>query len=178
VTEYRLLGREEIALIAGIDRTQSIDHIYYMRDDVLVCKSEHWDVPEWSPEGKASRVRELEEIYDGGATFHGAFDGERLVGVSVLNHNALASSLDRLELAGLWVSHGYRRQGIGQRLVHRVIEQARARGARSLYVSATPSKSTVDFYMSLGMRLADPIDPGLYEEEPEDIHLELGFGKE
>jgi hypothetical protein len=41
-----------------------------------------------------------------------------------------------------------------------------------MYISATPSEHTVDFYMRLGCRLAAEPDPELYAFEPEDIHLE------
>ena len=45
--------------------------------------------------------------------------------------------------------------------------------AKKLYISATPSKHTVDFYMSLGCKSASEINPELFELEPEDIHLDL-----
>jgi hypothetical protein len=42
-----------------------------------------------------------------------------------------------------------------------------------MYVSASSSRSTVDFYLRRGMRLAQPPDPALAALEPADIHLEL-----
>jgi hypothetical protein len=44
-----------------------------------------------------------------------------------------------------------------------------------MYVSATPSLNTVRFYQSLGCRLTELVDPDLFKEEPEDIHLELSL---
>jgi hypothetical protein len=44
--------------------------------------------------------------------------------------------------------------------------------ARRLYISATPSENTVNFYLRQGCVLARQIDPELFELEPEDIHLE------
>ena len=46
-----------------------------------------------------------------------------------------------------------------------------AAGARSLYVSATPTGSAVGFSLGRGCRLADPVHPELFTDEPEDIHL-------
>ena len=48
---------------------------------------------------------------------------------------------------------------------------ARERGARLLYVSATPTENTVNFYLRRGCILATPPDPELLALEPDDIHL-------
>ena len=171
--EYRLLTRAEISRLVQIDRTESIDDIYYLRDGNLTAEKEHWDVPDWSPEEKQQRVAVLQEIYDKGATFFGAFDGETLVGMSVLDHNQLRSGVARLNLEGLWVSHPYREKSIGKTLFRLAAQEARRRGAKTLYVSATPSENTIRFYMSMGCHLAESVDSHLFEEEPEDIHLQL-----
>jgi len=46
-----------------------------------------------------------------------------------------------------------------------------AAGAESMYVSAVPTGSAVEFYLSRGCELANPVHPALYAEEPDDIHL-------
>ncbi len=50
---------------------------------------------------------------------------------------------------------------------------ARRRGAKQLYISATQTESAVGFYLRYGCRLAEAVDPALYELEPKDIHLML-----
>ncbi len=55
----------------------------------------------------------------------------------------------------------------------KTIEKAKELGAKKLYISATPSKNTVNFYMHLGCNLASEINPELYQLEPDDIHLEM-----
>ncbi len=171
--EYRPLSRETIGQLAQLDRGESVERIHYLRNGRLVLEEERWEVPDWSPVEKARRIAALQELYDRGATFYGAFDGPTLVGMSVLDHTPLCSGADRLNLAGLWVSQAYRGRGIGKALFRLGAEEARVRGAKMLYVSATPSENTVRFYRAMGCRLADPVDPDLYELEPEDIHLEL-----
>ena len=52
-------------------------------------------------------------------------------------------------------------------------EQATALGATALYISATPTRNTVDAYVRIGARLADPPDPVRLAREPDDIHLLL-----
>lgn len=170
---YRQLTRAEIDKLHHIDRTETIEGVYKVREGELVLEPEHWEVPDWGAQEKQRRVAILQALHDQGAMFWGAFDGATLVGMSVLNPTPLSSGEGRLELAGLWVSQAYRKRGIGRALVRRVQEAARRRGARSLYVSATPSESTIRFYQSVGFTLAAKVDPALYAEEPEDVHMEM-----
>jgi predicted N-acetyltransferase YhbS len=76
-------------------------------------------------------------------------------------------------LVFLHVAHDYRDKGLGSNLMYLVTKRARNMGAKKLYISATPSKHTVDFYMGLGCKLTSEINPELFKLEPEDIHLEL-----
>jgi GNAT superfamily N-acetyltransferase len=170
---YHILSLAEIGKFEQIDRSERIDRIYYLRDGILVLEEEHWDVPDWSPAEKRRRIAELQREHEAGATCFGAFAGPDLVGLSVLGVGPLPTGVDRYNLAGLWVSRPYRGRGVGRALVGLVEQTARERGAKALYVSATPSEHTVRFYHSLGFRLAELVDPGLYEKEPEDMHLEL-----
>ena len=77
-----------------------------------------------------------------------------------------------MQLKFLHVSHQSRKQGLGPKLFNMAVEKARALDARKLYISATPSENTVNYYMKLGCVLATEIDPELFTLEPEDIHLE------
>lgn len=77
---------------------------------------------------------------------------------------------------GWLISHTYRGQGRGQRLFDLARVEATQRGANSLYVSATPSENTIDFYLRLGCKVIAEPDRELFELEPEDIHLECALG--
>ena len=59
----------------------------------------------------------------------------------------------------LHVSHAYRKQGLGQRLFALTKAEARERGAKRLYISATPSENTIDFYRRLGCVVAQEVEP-------------------
>lgn len=61
--------------------------------------------------------------------------------------------------------------GVGKTLVELVKKKAKEMGAKKLYVSATPSKNTVHFYLNRGFDLAEEVNERLYELEPEDIHM-------
>jgi len=61
---------------------------------------------------------------------------------------------------------------LGRRLFELAKATAREQGAKQLYISATPSENTVNFYLRLGCRVTAQPDPELLELEPKDIHLE------
>jgi len=173
IITYRLLTRSEIVKLQQIERSENIHHLYFMRDGVMVLEPYEVEVPEWSAEEKQRRIAGLQAVFDQGATFFGAFTGEELAGMSVLDHNPVRTGQDRLNPEGFWVSQQYRQKGGGNTLFSLAAEEARQRSALALYVSATPSQNTVHFYQHLGCRQANPVDPFLLTKEPEDIHLEL-----
>ena len=62
--------------------------------------------------------------------------------------------------------------GLGTQLYQAAHRVAAEFGATGLYVSATPSENTVDFYRRRGCRVTPDPDPELLAREPGDIHLE------
>ena len=74
------------------------------------------------------------------------------------------------------MSRPHRRQGVAQALWTAAVDLARASGATSLYVSATPTGSALGFYLGRGCRLANPVHPALFAAEPDDIHLVCAIG--
>jgi predicted N-acetyltransferase YhbS len=95
-----------------------------------------------------------------------------MVGVAVLESKFIGKGKNHLQLKFLHVSRSCRKQGVGKTLFEMAARRARKLGAKKLYISATPSENTVNFYMRLGCVLAKEMDPELFELEPEDIHLE------
>lgn len=71
----------------------------------------------------------------------------------------------------LHVSQPYRRRGVARKLVQTVADLARQHGAQALYVSAIPSQSAVNFYLSQGFRPTTEPNPAMFALEPEDIHM-------
>lgn len=170
---YRRLSASEAAKIAEIDRTERITLGYRQQGATIIAEAVNWNVPPWHPEDAgghsvARMVHESVALAAEGAIVLGAFDQERLVGIAVLRER-LREQVAQLAL--LFVSNGYRRQGIARRLVREIVELARASNATYLYVSATPSESAVGFYQSQGFRPTAEPDPELLALEPEDIHM-------
>jgi predicted N-acetyltransferase YhbS len=70
------------------------------------------------------------------------------------------------------VTKPWRRYGIGCALTNEVIRLARIEGAPRLYVSATPTRGTVDFYMRQGFVPVATPNERLFALEPDDIHMQ------
>lgn len=152
--------------IAQIDRTEALDALYTQLGTQLSLKPVAPTTARWS---SVPEIIEFcrDHMRDGAQTV-GAFDDDTLVGVGIVSHNVRAKMA---QLAFLYVSNGYRRGGIARRLLHELTLNAKASGHRSMYVSATPTKSAVGFYLKAGfLPTAEPI-PHLFVLEPEDIHM-------
>jgi ribosomal protein S18 acetylase RimI-like enzyme len=171
--EVRRLGPGDIDLIGEIDRSEHMDTEYSVAGGRLVARSVDFDVPTWIREGTgefsvAGVIEHWRPIVAAGAVFKGAFDGDELVGLLIVE-GSLQPEL--AWLAFLHVSRRYRRRGVATALWSAAEAVAAEANAKSMYVSAAPSGSAVGFYLSRGCILADPPHPGLLAKEPEDIHL-------
>jgi predicted N-acetyltransferase YhbS len=167
----RLLQRAEMPLIWQINRREIVENIYIIQDGKLVLKPAYFEIQGWPPGEEEIYTPLLLDCYDRGGPFWGAFDNDRLVGVAILESKKIGLQHDTLQLKFLHVSRDYRRKGVASELFKRAIEKARTLGAKKLYISATPSENTIDYYLGLGCVLAPEIDPELFALEPEDIHL-------
>jgi N-acetylglutamate synthase-like GNAT family acetyltransferase len=170
--EYRLLKETEHNRLGEIDRTETVEHIYYHKQGKLELVKELYQIPKWSQDQVQEHISTLTAIDRKGGFIFGAFDGPALIGIISLDSEFIGRNNDQLNLAGLWVNKNYRKLGVGKTLVELVKEKAKEMGAKKLYVSATPSENTVHFYMNRGFTLAKEVNERLYELEPEDIHME------
>jgi predicted N-acetyltransferase YhbS len=170
--KIRKLERQEIRDLWSIDRAEVMDKLYYHEGDELVLRPEHHDVQGW-PAGEPERYGPiLLDCFDRGGTFYGAIDGQRLIGAMVLENRFIGRDKDQLQLKFLHVSRCNRKAGLGSTLFDKALRRARELGARRLYISATASENTVNFYLRHGCCVTNDVDAALYELEPEDIHLE------
>ena len=167
------MERHEIKLIWTIDRSEIIHNIYYLINGMLVLRPEYYDAPGWPPGEEEQYTPILEDCYDRGGTFIGAFVDDVLVGIMVLESRFIGKNSDQLQLKFLHVSRNHRKGRLGRQLFEQAVYRARELKARKLYISATPSENTVNFYLHLGCTVAEEINEELFELEPLDIHLEF-----
>lgn len=179
--KIRPIDRIEIEKIRKIDRSEIVTHIYYLIKGELILKEEYYDIKSWHPDEINKIIKRSYELLDRGGTFYAAFDNSTMIGFVALENEFIGKNKDQLQLVFLYVSKNFRRQGIATELLDLAKWKARELGAKKLYISATPSKSTVNYYINRGCKLADEINKKLFELEPEDIHLDLkllNIGKE
>jgi GNAT superfamily N-acetyltransferase len=174
--EIKPLPKRDLSRLAEIDRSEHITIAYRYTDErhrALESWRVDWQVPDWPLEGEpdfsvSGMLRQWAPILERDGVLLAALDGETLAGIAMLRYH-LADSTGQLAL--LFVSRPYRREGVASKLLLEVECLARQAGLQGLYVSATPSQSAVGFYRACGFDLADPVNPALFELEPEDIHL-------
>ena len=171
----RKLRRDEIDQIWSIDRREVIENIYILVDGELTLKPDYYDVRGWPPGEAETYTPLLIDCYDRGGWFHGVFEDGRLAAVAILESKLIGAPRDMLQLKFLHVSRAYRGQGLGRRLFEMAKVEANQREAKRLYISATPSEHTIDFYLRLGCTVTRQPDPELFALEPEDIHLEYAI---
>jgi predicted N-acetyltransferase YhbS len=169
--QLRRLRRDEVELIWTIDRSEVHHHIYEVHGGQLVRTPKYFEIPGWRPGALEEETPALLDCFDRGGTFLGTFDGQTLIGMSVLESTGIGLARDQMQLAYLYVTRGHRGRGVGTQLFDAAVSFARERGASGVYISATPTENTVDFYLNRGCVLAPEPDPGLLAAEPHDIHL-------
>jgi GNAT superfamily N-acetyltransferase len=163
----------ELDRLGEIDRSERITSKYIQHGTSLEEIPHEFDVPPWSPTGTdehsvPDQIGFCQWHVSRGGLIFGAFDGGRLVGIGLVTPHVRPGIA---QLAYLYVSNGYRGQGIGRRLVQEMEQAARQAGDSEMVVSSSPSANTVGFYLGCGFSpMAEPL-PELYEEEPEDIHM-------
>nr|WKF55840.1 hypothetical protein HUO10_000284 [Paraburkholderia busanensis] len=168
----RSLQRDELTRVWTIDRSEVIHHLYRLANGQLERYPEFHDMHGW-PDGEPEHYTPLLlDCFDRGGWCAGLFDSERLIGAGIVDSRPLGPNADMLQLKFLHVSCAYRGRGAGLQLYHAAQAHAQQSGARRLYVSATPSERTVDFYLALGFVQTSQPDPQLFALEPEDIHME------
>lgn len=82
----------------------------------------------------------------------GAWRGERLLGTVQLVLEGRPNGLHRAEVSKLLVHHEARRQGLGEALMRRVEEEARARGRTLLLLDTLLGSDAERLYTRLGWR--------------------------
>lgn len=172
---HRQLDRAEIPLIWTIDRAEYIENLYRLQDGELVLEPHNFAVTGWPPGEADIYLPILLETFERGGYFDAAFDGERLAGLAVVDPVRHGGSGELVQLSFFHVGRPYRKMGLGSELFEGARLAAVAFGARGLYISATPSENTINFYLARGCALSPQPDPELFALEPEDIHLELHF---
>jgi GNAT superfamily N-acetyltransferase len=170
--ERRRLGRGELDLLWTIDRAEVVERIYELRDGELVLRPDFFDIRGWPPGDREKSEPAHLASFDRGGVFLAIFDGSRLAAAAVVDTKRLGPAGDLVQLSFLHVGREHRGRGLGVELFEAARAIAADLDAEGVYVSATPSEHTIDFYRRRGCRVTNAPDPELLALEPDDIHLE------
>jgi len=169
----RSLQSSEIDLIwQQISRRELITQMYVQNQQHLDLVDCFFDVQHWDSYHLENDPPKLKQLFEQGSIFVGAFDAaEELVGVSVVSNQIIPDYPNAKLLHYFYVDADQQGKGIGAKLMQAAKESANQLGASQLYISATPSRRTIDFYIKHGAQPLSAPDQQLWQLEPEDIHL-------
>lgn len=170
---FRKMLPEEMDRIREIDRSERLLESYIYRDGGLVVVPDDQTVTGFSEEELTAMVMRQQDLDAEGGIVVGAFDSNQLIGIASVEKRRRGSLLNYCKMDILYTSKLYRGKHVGIQLLDIIKKIALDFGAQKLYISATPTKYTVDFYLSQGAGLTMEIDDALLALEPDDIHLEL-----
>lgn len=171
---YKKLNNvEEFSLLKEIDRSEIVKEKYILKNNSLVLVDDYYNITSWIEDEVNEYINRMNNIYNSKGIIIGAFDNDKVVGIGALDKVLYGKTKDKYKLDLLYINHDYRGQGIGKHIVNLFKEEAKKDNIKSIYISATPFKNTMDFYLGLGATLTNEIDEELFKLEPEDIHLEL-----
>lgn len=168
----RQLTADDVDLFPAIDRSEEVYEVFAIEDGKLVARPHVEIICGW-------RLGLLEKylpiwramVESGDASLIGAFDQrDMLAGLTVVRTTFRPAMT---QLAALYVDARFRRRGVARLLTDEMDRLARASGAKSVYVSASPTGGTVAFYQAIGFEPASEngLDAELHQLEPNDIHM-------
>lgn len=166
--------------IIEAERISEIDAAYYIKNAWrMIRKTGEYELTEinWTekglPNGFEWHLDHFKKNMQGGGKSFGCFEDDTLVGYATIGSRVFGQKARYVLVDQLFVSNLYRNGGIGRKLVALCAEQARLFGADKIYLCAGSSEDTIAFYQKMGYRAATEIDKELFEEDPNDIQLEL-----
>ncbi|OCY54830.1 GNAT family N-acetyltransferase, partial [Acinetobacter pittii] len=161
----RSLQSSEIDLIwQQISRRELITQNYIQKQQQLELVDCFFDVQNWDSYHLENDPPKLKQLFEQGSIFVGAFNAsEKLVGVSVVSNQVITDYPHAKLLHYFYVDADQQGQGIGAKLMQAAKESAKQLGAKQLYISATPTRRTVDFYIKHGAEPLSAPDQQLWQ---------------
>ncbi|MEM9160939.1 MAG: GNAT family N-acetyltransferase, partial [Verrucomicrobiota bacterium] len=160
--EITQLPVEDLPKIYTIDRSEEVVAMYRQNGTELEKFTREVTFPDdhnfWD-----HHFNYWKESINWGAEFFGAMHGDKLAGFTIVRHD-----LEHLtsQLMALYVSLEYRLSGIAKSLCIDAEQSAANHGNEKMYVSATPSHSSVRFYLSQNYKPTAEPNCDLLDREP------------
>lgn len=170
---YREIKIEElnIKLFNKFDRHQDVKKCWRKIDGEWVLKDIAF-IEKWDEEEMEYLIKCLINTIKTGGSVYAAFKDDCLIGFASLENESFGIENQYLQLSSIHTSFESRGYGVGKRLFNIIIEEARKRNAKKLYISAHSSEESQAFYKKLGCTEAEEYNNKLVELEPCDCQLE------
>ena len=132
--EYRVIADLSEVDLTKIDRSESrTGHYEYdgdMGDGKIRLVKQDDQMEGWNDERRSLHMNNFKGCLDRGGMIFGAFSGDRLVGMTVLDGEWMGRRKDMLDMYFLFASRDVRGAGIGGALIQRAANAAAERGRR------------------------------------------------
>lgn len=152
-------------------RYEKVSQVWKMVDGEYVLTDADY-IMDWDLEKRRGIAKIIHHGIHSYGFAYGAFEGSRVVGYVFVSKEPFGSENQYIELALFHISTHYRRKGIGKELFQLACDEARACGAKKLYISSGPTKGTQEAYRRLGCVHAVEINRAAVDRNPADIQLE------
>jgi len=160
-------------MLQNFNRYQYVENDWYPDEKGGYTLVHQPHVENWDDSQKMEIVEKWRTaLHNGGKSFC-AYGGEKLVGFSFIDGTRLGSEKQYLELLYFHVSYEYRGRGIGKKLFSLCAQAALELQCKKLYIVASSSEESQKAYHKLGCIYAKEPIPHLYEQRPDDVHMEF-----
>nr|WP_199081157.1 GNAT family N-acetyltransferase [Pedobacter sp. ASV19] len=170
---YKELTENELYHLKEIDRSEKIFTSYQYQNGALVLIDTPISAGSFDPLELEEMIKHQQELISWEGKVIAVFENKHIIGVASVDKRKRGRNKDYCKMDILYVSKNSRGKKVGQVLLQKCKGIAKAFGASKLYISATPTKNTVDFYTGNNAILVKELDEELFKMEPNDIHLEI-----
>jgi ribosomal protein S18 acetylase RimI-like enzyme len=172
--EYRQIALNELHpnMLQYFNRYQVVAKDWVRENNKYVLVSNP-HIENWNEDKKTKKVCTVfETLLKNNGVLFGAFDDGKLIGFSGIDGILIGSKQQYLELTELHISCEYRSMGIGRSLFLLCVESALKFECTKLYIVASSSEESQRFYRNMGCVEAEELIPSLFENCPNDVHME------
>jgi len=172
---YRNIRKKDLNdnLLADFKRYQVVEYDWEkVNSQYELVHNPH--IEDWNEAKKSQKVNEtFKHIIKSNGLLIGAFENESLIGFAGCDSVKYGSSNHYIHLMELHVSLEHRGLGIGKALFEKCVAYGKELNAEKLYIVASSSKESQAAYKRLGCVHTSEIVQVLYDQDPDDIHMEF-----
>lgn len=164
------------SFLDNFNRYQKVERCWRKENGNWMLKDNQY-IENWDNDKKQLVISDLYNCIQQGGIVLGVFYNNKLIGFSSIGNTLFGEYKQYIELIMLQISHGYRNNGIGKKLFFLIVEMAKEKGAKKLYISAHSSEESQAFYRAVGCVEAEEVNIQIAENEPFDCQMEYEFSR-